>query len=151
LGTPHGALITPTAPRRDPHSFGRPDEIAVDHLSLDLAVDFDARQLNGSATLRLARNVRHEEATALWLDARDLLYTELAKTPEGLAQGRRIYETARPKYHSISQGTMDGILRVEGKGTDPWGSRRWPPHGGPFCYPRSGAFTLAPQVARMVL
>ncbi len=54
----------------DPHSFGRPAEIAVRHLDLDLAVDFAARRLAGSATLTLER--RSPAATTLYLDSRDL-------------------------------------------------------------------------------
>jgi aminopeptidase N len=38
---------------RDIHSFGRPDEIVVKHLALDLQVDFDAHQLSGSARLQI--------------------------------------------------------------------------------------------------
>jgi aminopeptidase N len=53
----------------DPHSCARPDEAAVEHLSLDLAVDFDRRKLAGRATLRLARR---PDARRLLLDTRDL-------------------------------------------------------------------------------
>lgn len=38
---------------RDIHSFARPDEARVRHLSLDLDVDFDAQRLSGSATLEI--------------------------------------------------------------------------------------------------
>ncbi|MCC6409226.1 MAG: M1 family metallopeptidase [Planctomycetes bacterium] len=38
------------------------------------------------------------------------LYTELAKTPEGLARARSIYATARPRYHAVSTGTIDKLL-----------------------------------------
>jgi aminopeptidase N len=41
------------------------------------------------------------------------LYTELAKTPEGLARAREIYATARPGYHAVSRGTIDEILEWE--------------------------------------
>jgi len=54
----------------DPHSFGRPAEIAVRHLDLDLTVDFAARRLAGSATLKLERI--SPSATTLHLDTRDL-------------------------------------------------------------------------------
>ena len=77
------ALPTAAAPRRDPHSYGHPDEIAVDHLNLDLNVDFDAKKLSGSATLRLARKVRHENSSALWLDARDLDIHRVTLQPGG--------------------------------------------------------------------
>ncbi len=41
------------------------------------------------------------------------IYTELAKSAEGLAQGRAIYEKARPNYHAISFNTVDEILNWE--------------------------------------
>ncbi|HUP42857.1 MAG TPA: M1 family metallopeptidase [Thermoanaerobaculia bacterium] len=50
----------------DPHSYGRPNEVAVRHLDLDLAVDFEARRLTGLATLGLDR--RSAEADRLVLD-----------------------------------------------------------------------------------
>ncbi|HEX6639682.1 MAG TPA: M1 family metallopeptidase, partial [Thermoanaerobaculia bacterium] len=39
------------------------------------------------------------------------LYEKLAKNPEDLAFARKIYEVARPTYHPVSQGTIDGILK----------------------------------------
>lgn len=42
-----------------------------------------------------------------------LLYVELAKTPDGLAWGRRVYEEARPGYHSVTRRTIDEILKFE--------------------------------------
>ena len=63
------AAPTPAAdPRSDPHSFARPAEAAVEHLKLDLTVDFPARKLTGRASLRLANH----GATQLHLDTRDL-------------------------------------------------------------------------------
>ena len=38
------------------------------------------------------------------------LYEELAKTPAGLERGRRIYQTARPRYHALSAGSIDKVL-----------------------------------------
>ena len=38
------------------------------------------------------------------------IYTELMKTPEGQARARAIYAQARPTYHPIAQGTIDGIV-----------------------------------------
>jgi leukotriene-A4 hydrolase len=38
------------------------------------------------------------------------LYSELAKTPAGMARAREIYARARPRYHSVSKGTIDKIL-----------------------------------------
>ena len=42
------------------------------------------------------------------------LYMELAKTPEGAEMGLRIYEKARPGYHSVSRNTIDEILGWRG-------------------------------------
>lgn len=50
----------------DPHSFARPNKIAVRHLSLDLTADFDARRLAGRATLDL--DVSSPDAGTLVLD-----------------------------------------------------------------------------------
>lgn len=41
------------------------------------------------------------------------IYSELAKTEEGLAQANDIYKKARPNYHSISFLTIDEILGWE--------------------------------------
>jgi leukotriene-A4 hydrolase len=65
--TPAPAVVNPAA-SRDPHSFSHPDEVAVDHLKLDLTVDFDQRQLSGRASLRLTDHT----VDRLILDTRDL-------------------------------------------------------------------------------
>ncbi|HUP60071.1 MAG TPA: M1 family metallopeptidase [Thermoanaerobaculia bacterium] len=39
------------------------------------------------------------------------LYQKLAETQEGMERARRIYEKARPMYHSVSYRTIDGILK----------------------------------------
>ncbi|HEY0709014.1 MAG TPA: M1 family metallopeptidase [Polyangia bacterium] len=41
------------------------------------------------------------------------LYTELAKTPEGLAWARAVYTKARPRYHAVATGTIDKILQIK--------------------------------------
>ena len=38
------------------------------------------------------------------------LYKELAKTPKGKAWAEKVYLKARPGYHGLAQGTVDGIL-----------------------------------------
>jgi len=35
----------------DPHSYSRPDQVVVRHMTLDLDVDFESRRLRGSATV----------------------------------------------------------------------------------------------------
>ena len=42
------------------------------------------------------------------------VYLRLAATPQGLARGREVYETARPSYHSVTQKIVDRILGVTG-------------------------------------
>ena len=37
------------APRLDPHSAGNPDQVRVQHISLDLEVDFERKVLRGMA------------------------------------------------------------------------------------------------------
>ncbi|HEV3457366.1 MAG TPA: M1 family metallopeptidase [Thermoanaerobaculia bacterium] len=64
---PAAAAAFPAEP--DPHSFARPAEVAVEHLVLDLTVDFEARRLSGRASLRLRTK---SGADTLVLDTRDL-------------------------------------------------------------------------------
>jgi aminopeptidase N len=59
-------------PARDGHSRGNPEGVRVVHLALDLAVDFEARTLEGTATLKLARPPGAPADGPLWLDARGL-------------------------------------------------------------------------------
>ena len=54
----------------DEHSYAEPDKVAIDDLALDLALDFDARTIRGTATYTL--DWRDEAATELVLDTRDL-------------------------------------------------------------------------------
>jgi leukotriene-A4 hydrolase len=69
-GAGAGAGEASAAPAEaDPHSFARPSEVAVEHLVLDLSVDFTARRLSGRASLRLRNKTG---ADTLYLDTRDL-------------------------------------------------------------------------------
>ncbi len=75
-GTPGAPPKTPAEPvqavphvARDEHSFSHPDEVAVEHLKLDLTVDFASQKLTGRASLQLAHK---GGATQLHLDSRDL-------------------------------------------------------------------------------
>ena len=54
---------------QDSHSFARPQEVSVEHLLMDLTVDFNQRQLAGRASLRVKN---HRGANRLVLDTRDL-------------------------------------------------------------------------------
>jgi aminopeptidase N len=50
---------------RDPHSFARPWEVSIRHLTLDLEVDFEARRLAGTAALDLEH---HGDTSEVVLD-----------------------------------------------------------------------------------
>lgn len=63
-------LDRPSAPPMDPHSHARPDRVRVTHASLDLELDFAARQARGSVRLELERRDR---SAPLLLDAQALV------------------------------------------------------------------------------
>lgn len=68
-------------PARDYFSFANTDQFVTEHLALDLAVDFEARRLSGTARLDLRR--LDPDATEVVLDTRDLHITSvLAFSPE---------------------------------------------------------------------
>jgi len=68
-------------PARDYFSFANTDQFVTEHLALDLAVDFEARRLSGTARLDLRR--LDPDATEVVLDTRDLHITSvLAFAPE---------------------------------------------------------------------
>jgi leukotriene-A4 hydrolase len=64
---------------RDPHSFARPEEVAVRHLALDLDVDFERQRLRGTAALHIENRA---EAATLYLDTRDLDIERVTLGPE---------------------------------------------------------------------
>ncbi|MBK5285155.1 MAG: M1 family metallopeptidase, partial [Bacteroidia bacterium] len=53
----------------DPHSFSKPDDAVVKHLVLDLNVDFEKKNLSGSATVAVELK---NNSTKIILDTRDL-------------------------------------------------------------------------------
>ncbi|MDO5505012.1 MAG: M1 family metallopeptidase [Pseudoxanthomonas suwonensis] len=61
---------TPAEVVVDRHSFSEPDKVKTTDLALDLVVDFEARELVGSATLQL--DWLDDSATQLVLDTREL-------------------------------------------------------------------------------
>ncbi|WP_394696297.1 M1 family metallopeptidase [Pseudoxanthomonas japonensis] len=66
--TPKPAVETPVD--RDEHSYAEPRKVAIDDLALDIAVDFDAKTIGGTATYTL--DWKDKAATQLVLDTRDL-------------------------------------------------------------------------------
>jgi len=60
---------------RDYHSFSNPEQVTINHLVLDLNVDFDERVLSGSAELQFER--KDPAIETLVLDTRDLTVTRV--------------------------------------------------------------------------
>lgn len=58
----------------DIHSFAKPQEVIITHLDLNLTVDFNAKQLKGTATLDIENKTA---ATQLHLDTKDLSITKI--------------------------------------------------------------------------
>ncbi|MGQ4582419.1 leukotriene A4 hydrolase C-terminal domain-containing protein [Lysobacter sp. F60174L2] len=59
-----------SAAEYDSLSYAQPDQVRIKDLALELAVDFDSKQISGSATYQL--DWTNPEATQLVLDTRDL-------------------------------------------------------------------------------
>ncbi len=76
--TPKPAVETPVD--QDEHSYAEPRKVAIADLALDIAVDFDAKTIGGTATYTL--DWKDKAATQLVLDTRDLTIAKV----EGLRQ-----------------------------------------------------------------
>lgn len=64
------APAAPASDDYDEHSYAEPDKVVIDDLALDLALDFEARTISGTANYTL--EWRDDAATELVLDTRDL-------------------------------------------------------------------------------
>ena len=64
------APVAPDTRAHDYFSFANTNEFVSEHLQLDLIVDFEAKELRGSATLRFRRD--DDNAAEIVLDTRDL-------------------------------------------------------------------------------
>ena len=64
------APVADDALAKDHYTFADVDQFVTDHLHLNLAVDFDSRELHGSATLNMRRV--DTSADEITLDTRDL-------------------------------------------------------------------------------
>ncbi len=63
----------------DSHSFGKPNDVAVTNLSLEISVDFENRTIAGDASYDLARN----GGDTLILDSRNLSIEQVVDAPSG--------------------------------------------------------------------
>lgn len=68
---------------KDYHSLSNPNQVLVEHLSLDLSVDFERKALAGSATLKFKRI--DDSAKVLRLDTRDLTINSVTSAQTELA------------------------------------------------------------------
>jgi leukotriene-A4 hydrolase len=78
-----GAMNDMNISTLDPHSHARPQEAVAKHLDLDIAVDFEARQIKGSATYTVENKTG---GNAIIFDARNLQILDVT-TPEGDSLG----------------------------------------------------------------
>ena len=85
---PEGTAAEPATPPaasepdRDQHSYAEPEKVRIEDIALELDVDFEAKQLSGTATYEL--DWRDPSATALVLDTRELTIESIeAQTGEG--------------------------------------------------------------------
>ena len=78
------ARTTPAAAAyvRDPHSYARPEEVRVEHINLDLDVDFRKKQLSGTATLNIHNQ---NNARTLVLDSDELTIHSVKLQPGNTA------------------------------------------------------------------
>jgi leukotriene-A4 hydrolase len=75
-----GQSMNAQAVVKDPHSFANTADVLVKHLNLDVAVDFDRKQIAGRATLDIENK---SGARELRLDTRDLNVTRVTLEPGG--------------------------------------------------------------------
>ncbi len=73
-GATAAAPVLATAQARDIHSYARPLEARVTHVDLDLALDFAARRVAGTATLDIDRRA---DARAIVLDSKGLVIASI--------------------------------------------------------------------------
>ena len=76
---------------KDPHSFSRPWEAAVTHLSLDLTVDFEKKTLDGKVSLKIKTS---GDVRKLYLDTGDLSINSITlgtiETPTEFRLGEKV-------------------------------------------------------------
>jgi leukotriene-A4 hydrolase len=77
---------------KDPHSYAKPNEVAVKHLHLNLSADFSTKTLSGYAELTLDNKTGSNE---LWLDTKDLTIKNI--TLDGDQETK--YELGAPDVH----------------------------------------------------
>jgi leukotriene A-4 hydrolase/aminopeptidase len=81
------------AAERDVHSFATPDDVRVRHVDLDITTDFDARQIRGTATLRIEQRAMGKP---LVLDTRRLTIETVEASADGTTFAKAPFELGKP-------------------------------------------------------
>ncbi|HEX9941715.1 MAG TPA: M1 family metallopeptidase [Thermoanaerobaculia bacterium] len=104
---PVGTVTVVSESEQDPHSLARPEEVAVEHLVLDLTVDFNQRRLAGRASLRLNNKAGADRVV---LDTRDLEIRRVTlddgKTEARWKLGDEVKFLGRPLQVEIAPNTV---------------------------------------------
>ena len=104
---------------RDPHSFSRPGEAFVTHLTLFLDVDFDSRTIKGEASWRIQNPSCSRE---LRLDTRGLTIRRVQLLEEGRVSeghftlGEEMPLLGQPLVIGIESGTEEVLIEYETTG-----------------------------------
>ena len=81
-------------PAGDVHSFATPADVRVRHVDLDLEVDFEARVIRGTATLRVER-IAKDTSKPLVLDTRGLTVEAVDASSDGKAFEKTAFELGK--------------------------------------------------------
>jgi aminopeptidase N len=117
------AMSTTHNASQDIHSCARPHEVRVRHVSLDLALDFDAKVARGTCTLTLQRLAN---TAPLWLDCDGLRISSVVSAAgEALA-----YEIGKPDPNLGSSLRVDlpagvDVVRIAYETSDGAGALQW--------------------------
>ncbi len=129
----------------DPHSYAKPSEAAINHLDLDVDVDFDDQQIAGTASYKIKNK---QDVDSIYLDAHDLTIDKvtLGKDGEeatGYSLGKDRKHMGQPLAIAIKPETQ--WINIQYKTSPNAGALQWvKPHqtaGGdhPFLYTQSQA------------
>ncbi|TDK31607.1 M1 family metallopeptidase [Luteimonas terrae] len=102
--TPTNGPAPAAASDRDEHSYAEPEKVVTEDLALDIALDFDAKTIAGTATYTL--QWKDPSATQLVLDTRDLTISKV----EGEANGQW-----QPLQYALAEAdaTLGSKLTIE--------------------------------------
>ncbi|GAA6139992.1 M1 family metallopeptidase [Arenicella sp. 4NH20-0111] len=90
---------------KDYHSFSNPEQVVIQHIALDLTVDFDKKVLTGTAELTFEK--KDEAAKLLILDTRDL-------TIHGVTSDQQVLEHSLRSSDSFLGSALEITLPEQG-------------------------------------